>query len=63
VEAGGNETVLHTFTGIDGAFGTELIQDSAGNLYGTTTDGGVVGCNSNFGNFVECGVAFKLTAH
>ena len=39
----GNETVLHSFTGVaDGGqpLGT-LIRDSAGNLYGTTTTGGV----------------------
>ena len=62
VDPGGNETVLHTFNGLDGAFGTELIQDAAGNLYGTTTDGGIVGCDSNIANFADCGVAFKLTA-
>jgi uncharacterized repeat protein (TIGR03803 family) len=37
----GTETVIHTFTGLDGA-GPEagLIQDKAGNLYGTTPYGG-----------------------
>jgi hypothetical protein len=38
----GTETVLHTFTG--GAGGANpvggLIRDTAGNLYGTTQDGG-----------------------
>ena len=63
VDTGGNETVLHTFNGIDGAFRTELIQDAAGNLYGTTSDGGIVGCDSNIATFADCGVAFKLTAH
>jgi uncharacterized repeat protein (TIGR03803 family) len=42
VDAAGHETVLHDFTGgSDGAvpFGT-VIRDSAGNLYGTTSQGG-----------------------
>jgi uncharacterized repeat protein (TIGR03803 family) len=63
VDAAGNETVLHTFNGIDGAFGTELSQDAAGNLYGTTTDGGLLGCTSNITITATCGVAFKFTTH
>jgi uncharacterized repeat protein (TIGR03803 family) len=51
----GAETMLHTFTGgSDGAspsVGLGLIADTAGNLYGTTTSGGV-GAN---------GVVFKLS--
>ena len=48
---GGVETVLHAFTGSDGAFpGAGLVLDMAGNLYGTTTGGG--GGNS--------GVVFKV---
>jgi uncharacterized repeat protein (TIGR03803 family) len=45
VDANGNETVLHAFTGgKDGArpFGA-LARDLAGNLYGTTSDGGANG--------------------
>jgi len=47
----GTETVLHAFNGVDGA-GPDgrLIADAAGNLYGTTTYGGL-----NFGT------VFKLT--
>jgi len=46
------ETVLHTFSGKDGAVPTAtLMLDSAGNLYGTTNQGGA----SN------AGVVFKLT--
>jgi uncharacterized repeat protein (TIGR03803 family) len=45
-------TVLHTFTGSDGAQpGANLILDSKGKLYGTTTTGGAGGA----------GVAFELT--
>jgi uncharacterized repeat protein (TIGR03803 family) len=45
LDTAGHETVLHSFTG--GADGTQpsaaLIRDSAGNLYGTTSYGGVNG--------------------
>ena len=63
VDSAGNETVLHTFDDTDGAFGTEVFQDAAGNLYGTTMEGGIVACDANPATFNTCGVAFKLTAH
>jgi len=55
----GTETVLYTFTG--GADGSNpsggLVRDSAGNLYGTTRDGGIpAGCVFGYG----CGTVFKL---
>ena len=53
--AGGNtwnESIVHYFSGPDGdGPDAELIFDSAGNLYGTTADGGILGY----------GVVFKLT--
>ena len=54
----GNETVLYTFKGQpDGALPyAGLILDTAGNLYGTTLQGGNRGCSSNG----SCGVIFKL---
>jgi uncharacterized repeat protein (TIGR03803 family) len=54
----GKETVLHRFTGgVDGANPSAgLVQDAAGNLYGTTEGGGDLACGGGFG----CGVVFKL---
>jgi len=59
VSPDGKETVLYSFTGgADGATPiTPLTRDNAGNLYGTTQDGGLFGsgCPS-----VGCGVVFKV---
>src|SRR5450432_2497546 len=55
LDSSGNETILHTFTGItDGAgpFGS-LTMDKGGNLYGTTSAGG---------GPKNAGTVFKLTA-
>ena len=56
-----NLTILHNFAGppSDGAFpDAGLIMDQAGNLYGTTTDGGSgTGTGCNYG----CGTVFKMT--
>lgn len=54
----GKHTVLYTFTGKKdgGSPNTALIRDAAGNLYGTTNNGGVTSCFVSFG----CGVIFKL---
>src|SRR5215467_6497743 len=53
------ETILHEFTGgSDGAYPLDgLAMDAAGNLYGTTTNGGDTTCNNGGG----CGVVFTLT--
>jgi uncharacterized repeat protein (TIGR03803 family) len=52
--------VLHTFHGSNGAFPiTQLTRDAAGNIYGTTSEGGTGVCT--FGSSkVKCGTAFKL---
>jgi len=58
--ADGAETVLHSFaSGADGhqPF-TGLVMDDAGNLYGTTPQGGGGGGSTN--RDVGCGVVFKL---
>ena len=60
LDAGGKETVLHRFTGPPDGFSPNggLVLDGAGNLYGTTQDGGVAsGCGGpGWGR----GVVFKL---
>jgi uncharacterized repeat protein (TIGR03803 family) len=53
----GVETVLHSFSGPDGAFpAAGVIMDAAGNFYGTTVEGGGTGFCRHFG----CGTVFKL---
>jgi len=56
----GTETILHSFAGgqADGAYPYgSLILDKAGNLYGTTSQGGNQTC---FGNTGGCGTIFKI---
>ena len=55
VDSAGHETVLYNFTGGMNGYGATagVIPDSAGNLYGTTYNGGI---GPGFGN----GVVFKL---
>jgi uncharacterized repeat protein (TIGR03803 family) len=61
VDPTGHETVLHSFTGLNGdganPFGGRLVRDSAGNLYGTTLQGGGLP-GGNCGN--GCGIVFEL---
>jgi len=61
IDPAGKQTVLHNFTGgPDGAdpFGG-LVMDKAGNLYGTTLNGGDLKCAAENGN--GCGVVFEIT--
>ena len=60
VDTSGQETVLYSFTGSadGGAPYAGVIRDSAGNLYGTTFNGGTPGCYSE--GPVGCGVVYKL---
>jgi uncharacterized repeat protein (TIGR03803 family) len=57
----GKETVLHSFTGgADGWYPIAgLLQDSAGNRYGTTSYGGQLTCPSSASG-TGCGVIFKV---
>jgi uncharacterized repeat protein (TIGR03803 family) len=59
IDTSGNETVLHTFAGGDGAYpDSVLLFDSQGNLYGTTEGGGSgSACNYEGG----CGTIFELS--
>jgi len=55
-----NYTILYAFTGADGTFPVApVVQDSQGNLYGTTAGGGNLGTCSFYG--AGCGVVFKLS--
>ncbi len=64
LDPAGNETVLHSFTGSPGDGGRPvagLIMDTAGNLYGTTAEGGSGTCTVINGVPVSgCGTVFKL---
>jgi uncharacterized repeat protein (TIGR03803 family) len=59
-DTSGNQTVLYAFTGqTDGGNpDTTMIRDSSGNLYGTTSEGGLVSCEFGRG----CGVIFKINS-
>jgi uncharacterized repeat protein (TIGR03803 family) len=58
LDTAGKETVLYSFTdGADGATPyASVIRDAGGNLYGTTSAGGLRTCNNGNG----CGTVFKL---
>lgn len=60
LDPAGTETVLYSFKGAPDGMQpwAGLIRDSAGNLYGTTNQGGDLNCGFQFG----CGTVFKLDA-
>jgi uncharacterized repeat protein (TIGR03803 family) len=63
LNGGWSESVIHSFTGFpsggDGAFPDSGVAfDSAGNLYGTTINGGIFNCD---GGGAGCGVVYKLS--
>jgi uncharacterized repeat protein (TIGR03803 family) len=60
VSAAGSETLLHSFAGGSDGMNPEggVIEDSAGNLYGTTEGGGTgAGCGGYY-----CGIVFEVSA-
>ncbi|MGA7753019.1 MAG: choice-of-anchor tandem repeat GloVer-containing protein [Candidatus Sulfotelmatobacter sp.] len=58
----GNETALHSFSGRIGGADPDagVIRDAAGNLYGTTSEGGDLTGGSPCSTLSGCGVVFKL---
>ncbi|HEY3974697.1 MAG TPA: choice-of-anchor tandem repeat GloVer-containing protein [Candidatus Sulfotelmatobacter sp.] len=60
----GQESVLYNFTGgTDGAYPiVNPVLDAAGNLYGTTGDGGDLNCGPNIAQPYGCGVIFKVNS-
>jgi uncharacterized repeat protein (TIGR03803 family) len=58
IDKSGKETVLHTFAGHPDGTNPQagLVRDSAGNFYGTTANGGILGCALQEG----CGTIFKV---
>jgi uncharacterized repeat protein (TIGR03803 family) len=62
LDASGKETILHRFgRGSDGRFVNGVIRDAAGNLYGTTEQGGIPAlCHDHGGT--GCGTIFKVDA-
>lgn len=63
LSGGWTETVLHTFEVSDGLIPSgNLIFDFAGNLYGTTVQGGnISGCVDALAYFIGCGVVYELS--
>jgi uncharacterized repeat protein (TIGR03803 family) len=55
----GKETVLHSFSGADGAFPWAGLIDVNGTLYGTTVDGGAGGSACSYDS--GCGTVFSIT--
>jgi uncharacterized repeat protein (TIGR03803 family) len=62
LDTSGNETLLYGFKGgDDGALPyAGLVMDAAGNLYGTTSEGGPGTCTGRNQVVVGCGTVFKL---
>jgi uncharacterized repeat protein (TIGR03803 family) len=58
VDANGQESILHAFGVTDGAFPSAgLVQDTAGNLFGTANQGGLQNCVFSV---LGCGTVFKV---
>jgi uncharacterized repeat protein (TIGR03803 family) len=55
----GKETVLHSFSGPDGAYPWAGLTNVNGTLYGTTVDGGAGGSNCSYAG--GCGTVFSIT--
>jgi uncharacterized repeat protein (TIGR03803 family) len=61
--SGWTYTVIHSFSGSDGAFPeARLISDDAGNFFGTTSQGGIAGNCEGMSSKVGCGTVFELSS-
>ncbi|HUZ93618.1 MAG TPA: choice-of-anchor tandem repeat GloVer-containing protein [Edaphobacter sp.] len=58
IDAAGNFTLLHSFSGPDGAYPAQLMQASDGYFYGTTEGGGDASCAGRYGP--GCGTVFRM---
>ena len=58
VDSSGTFSSLHSFSGLDGAYPTGLIQGSDGYFYGTTEAGGDTSCTGRYGP--GCGTVFRM---
>ena len=62
IDPTGKFTLLYSFTGgADGGLPINAVRDKAGNLYGTTINGGDLNCESNPGTGPGCGTVFEFT--
>jgi isoaspartyl peptidase/L-asparaginase-like protein (Ntn-hydrolase superfamily) len=60
---GWTEQILHTFTSVPdggGPYGG-VIFDSGGNLYGTTSSGGILNSNCFYVGDPGCGVVYEIS--
>jgi uncharacterized repeat protein (TIGR03803 family) len=58
IDTSGTFSLLHSFSGPDGAYPTGLTQGSDGYFYGTTEGGGDTSCTGRYGP--GCGTVFKM---
>ena len=65
IDTSGHERVLYSFTGkADGSIpSAALVMDASGNLYGTTDQGGSGPCKDDNGQWIGCGVVFRVDQH
>lgn len=60
IDASGNFTLLHSFSGPDGAYPATLLLGADGYFYGTTESGGSSSCIGRYGP--GCGTIFRMDA-
>ena len=60
--AASQEKALHSATARTALPAGRLVLDAAGNLYGTTSEGGIYHCDMFVSPSIHCGTAFELTS-